>query len=150
MAQEFLTSRVAKVTFDATGGKAIGTYSLGLLIPKGALVTDVFYNVRTTFTTAASDTGTIAIGLQADNDVVSAIAVSDAGNVWDAGIRGGLVGAPALGSASNNIVVGTPILYTAAKAASVLGLTAHRELTLKVAVQALTAGVMDIYVSYLV
>ena len=149
MAHEFLTKRVAKATFDATGGKAIGAYGTGLRLPKGAIVTDCFYNVRTTFTTA-NDSGTIALHVQSANDIKAAIAISAAGDVWDAGLRCGLLGSPAVGSNASTLDAGTALLYTAKKASSLLLLTANREVTVTVAVQDLTAGVMDIYVEYVV
>jgi len=148
MAHEFLTKRVAKATFDATGGKTIGAYGTGLRLPKGAIVTDCFYNVRTTFTTASADAGTIALHIQTANDIKSAIAVSDTSNVWDAGVHCGLIGSPAVGSNASTLDAGTALLYTAKKAASLLLLTENREVTVTVADQALTAGVMDIYVEY--
>jgi len=148
MAQEFLTKRVAKATFDATGGKAIGSYGTGIVIPKGAVVTDCYYNVTTTFTTASADAGTIALTIASAGDVKAAIAVSAAGDVWDAGIHCGLIGSPAVGSDASTLNAGTALLYTAKKAASFLALSANKELTVTVATQALTAGVMDIFVEY--
>ena len=150
MAQEFKTKRVAKVTFDATGGKAIASYGTGLVIPKGAIVTDCYYNVKTTFTTASADAGTIALTIASDGDVKAAIAVSDASDVWDAGIHCGLIGSPAVGSNASTLDAGTALIYTARKASSLLLLTENKELTVTVATQALTAGVMDIFVEYVI
>ena len=150
MAQEFKTKRVAKVTFDATGGKAIASYGTGLVIPKDAIVTDCYYNVKTTFTTASDDAGTIALTIASDGDVKAAIAVSDASDVWDAGIHCGLIGSPAVGSNASTLDAGTALIYTARKASSLLLLTANKELTVTVATQALTAGVMDIFVEYVI
>lgn len=150
MAQEFLTKRVVKATFDATDGKAIASYGTGVVLPKGAVVTDCYYNVRTTFTTASADAGTIALTIQSAGDVKAAIAVSDASNVWDAGIHCGLIGSPAVGSNASTLDAGTALLYTAKKASSLLLLTANRELTVTVATQALTAGGMDIFVEYVI
>ena len=145
MAQEFLTKRVAKARFDATAGKAAGAYGTGLRLPKGAIVTDCYYNVITTFTTA-NDSGTIALHIQSAGDVKAAIAISAAGDVYDAGLHCGLVGSPAVGSNASTLDAGTALLYTAKKASSLLLLTANREVTVTVAIQDLTAGVMDIYV----
>lgn len=148
MTQEFLTKRVAKVTFDATSGATIASHGTGLVIPKGAIVKDVFYNVRTTFTDGASDTATIALTLQSAGDIKAAISVAAAGNVWDAGVHAGLIGSPVLGT--NAADGDTAIEFAAVRSASYLALTANRELTVTVAVAALTAGVMDIYVEYVV
>lgn len=145
MAQEFLTKRVAKVTFDATSGAAIAAHTTGLVIPKGAIITRAYYNVRTTFTDGASDTATIALHLQSAGDLKAAIAISDATNVWDSGLHGCLPGNWAL---DGNAL--TAIAMAAGKAGSEILLTANRTLTVTVAVAALTAGVMDIYVEYVV
>lgn len=149
MAQEFLTKRVAKITFDATAGKTAAAHGTGLVIPNGAIVTDCYYNVRTTFTTA-NDSGTIALSIQEAGDVKAAIAISDGSNVWDAGLHQGLIGSPIVGSDASTLNAGTALIYSARKAASMLLLTANREVTVTVATQALTAGVMDIYVEYVV
>lgn len=112
--------------FDATGGKAIGAHGLGLTLPVGAVITRAFYDVITTFT-SATDAGTIALHLNAANDVVSAIAISNAANAWDAGLHI------------------TAVIETAA---TMFKLTADRELTATVAVEALTAGILRVYVEY--
>jgi len=145
---EFLTKHIVKATFDATSGKAVASYGLGVVIPSGAIVTDAYYNVRTTFTTASADAGTIALTIQSAGDIKAAIAVSDATNVWEAGIHAGLIGSPAVGSNASTLDAGTAIIYSARKAASLLLTTANHELTATVATQALTAGVLDLYVEY--
>lgn len=61
MSVKLKREKIAKVTFDATGGKAIGSYETNLVVPKGAIITDCFYDVTTTFTTASNDAGTIAL-----------------------------------------------------------------------------------------
>lgn len=148
--QEFMTKRVAKVTFDATDGSTIASHRTGLVIPKGALVTDCYYVVRTTFTDGSTDAATIALTLQSAGDIKAAIAISDATNVYDAGVHCGLLGSPAVGSNASTLDAGTALLYTAKKASSLLLLTANRELTVTVAVAALTAGIMDIFVEYVI
>jgi hypothetical protein len=147
---DFLTKRIVKARFDATGGKAVASYGLGVHIPSGAVVTDAYYVVRTTFTTAAADAGTIALTIQSAGDVKAAIAVSDATNVWDAGIHAGLIGSPAVGSNASTLDAGTAIIYSARKAASLLLTTAVREVTATVATQDLTAGILDLYIEYVV
>lgn len=147
---EFLTHRVVKATFDATGGKAIATYSLPLSLPDGAIVKNVYYNVTTTFTSAGADAGTLAISVQSAGDATVAIAISDASNVWDAGLHGTLIGSPAVGSDASTLDAGTALIYSARFAASLLLLTADRVPTIAVAGQALTAGVLEIYFEYVV
>ena len=124
------TLRVAHGVFDASAGLAIGAYNLGALLPDNALGIDAFYKVRTTFASAA-DTATIALSVEAAGDLKVAIAISDASNPWDAAGR----------------VKCTPDLATAANTKET---TAARQLVATVAVQALTAGVMDVWCLYVV
>lgn len=117
----------AKCVFDATGGKAIGAHGCGLTIPKNSYVTKAFYKVITTFT-SADDSGTIALSVASANDIVSAVAISNGGNPWDA--SGLVVGIPT-GALSNEIAI-----------------TADSEVTATVATQALTAGKLVIFVEW--
>lgn len=138
--------RIAQAVFDPsanTGERTVGAHGLGVYLPDNAVITRAWYDVITTFTTAGADAGTIALSVQAANDIVAAIAVSAAGDVYDAGIRGTKLGTYALdGNALSQIAMG------AAVAGSMLKLTAERELTATVATQALTAGKLVLYVEY--
>ncbi|WP_416192854.1 hypothetical protein [Nitrobacter sp. TKz-YC01] len=87
----------------------------------------------------------IALSVQSANDLVAAIAISDASNVWDAGIRGTKAGAFALdGNALTQIAMG------AAQAGAMIKTTAIREITATVATAALTAGKMNVFVEFLI
>lgn len=103
----------------ATGGLYISEE-----IPSGAYVIGGKYKVQTTFITAGADAGTIALGVQAAGDLVTAIAVSDASNPWDAATP---VNIPALTN-------------------DALALTARRRIRLDIAGQAVTAGKLVGYV----
>lgn len=143
-----VAKRVATAVFDPSANTAqrpIGAYGLGVFIPDNAVITRVLIDVVTTFTTASADAGTIAVHIQSADDVVAAIAVSDATNVWDAGIHGSKVGFPNFGAdAAHDSAVEVAALF----AGSMLKLTAEREITVTVATQALTAGKMVVYVEY--
>lgn len=117
-----------RCVFTATGGKAIGTHGLGLTVPKGAMVTKAYYKVLTTFT-SATDAATIALQVKSGNDVVSAIAISNGANPWDAG--GGVATIPT-GSLSNEIDNDT----------------ADNEVSAVVATEALTAGKLVLWVEW--
>lgn len=145
MANGFLTKRVAKATYSvADAGKgSIAAHPMGVIIPSGATITNAFYNVRTTFT-SATDAATIALKVLSANDLKAAIAISDASDVWDAGLHGCLPGSYAEATVAGD----TAILDAARKAASYILTTSNVELTLTVAVEALTAGVLDLYVEY--
>ena len=141
-----VAKRVATAVFNPsanTGERTIGAHGLGVYIPDNAVITNVFIDVVTTFT-SATDAATLAVHAQSANDIVAALAISNATNIWDAGIRGSKIGTYALdGNALTQIAMG------AAVAGSMLKLTAERELTVTVAVEALTAGKLVVYVEYL-
>lgn len=122
--------------FDATGGKAIGTYNLvdpvtgsDAVLPANAIVTDGFYVVGTTFT-SATDAATISLGI-ATNDVAglkAAIAISNGANPWDAG---------------NKVIIQDGAIANFSEIT-----TAERKLEAIVAVEALTAGVLKLCLKY--
>lgn len=146
--------KIAVATFDTAGNdsagvsnKTIAAHPLGVYLPDNAVVIRAWYDVITTFTTA-DDSGTIALKVQAANDLVSAIAISAADpGVYDAGLRGTIIaGTTTLTEAAPN--TRTAIVKAADIAAGFIKLTAERELTATVAVQVLTAGKLVLYVEY--
>lgn len=146
------TRYVASAVFDTAGldsagaaNTAIGAHGLGVYIPDKAIITNAWIDVITTFSTASADAGTIAASIQSAGDLVTAIAVSAAGDVWDAGIRGTKVGNPALDGNSRTAIVGA-----AAVAATLIKTTAERELTITTAGQVLTAGKLVLHVEYII
>ena len=135
-------------TFDPSANTAqrpVGAYGLGVYLPNKAIITKVWIDVVTTFTSAGADAGTIATHAQSAGDIVAAIAISAAGDVWDAGLRGAKPGSFAL---DGNAL--TQVAMAAAEAATAIKMTAEREITATVAVQALTAGKANIFVEYIV
>ena len=142
-----VAKRVATAVFNPSanaGERTIAAHGLGVYLPAKAVVTKVLIDVVTTFT-SATDAGTLAVHAQGAGNIVAAIAISDGTNVWDAGIRGSKVGFPNLGAdAAHDSAVEVAALF----AGTMLKITAERELTVTVAVEALTAGKMVIYVEY--
>lgn len=125
------TMRVARATYDfAEHGGTIGAISLGVVIPDDAVVCGGFVDVKTT-ATSASDAGTGAIHVQGANDIVSAIAISNGGNPWDAGLK-------AIVPKAN-----TP-------ETTGIKLTAARTITFTIAVEDFTAGKFVVFLYYLV
>lgn len=123
--------RVARATFDPSttaGLRTTGAHGLGVTLPDNAIVVGGFVQVVTTFESAA-DSATVALKVQGANDVVSAIAIDDAGDPWDAGLHAIIPKA--------NTPESTGIL-----------LSAEREITATVAVQALTAGKAIVFLYY--
>lgn len=119
--------------FDATGGKAVGAFAFGELLPDNAYITRFWYEVVTTFTSAA-DLATISLGIDTDDPAgnVAAVAINNGGSPWDAGMHDGIQG----GAAAN---FGEKV-----------NLAAGRKLTATVAVEALTAGKLIVHADYVV
>ena len=140
--------KIAVATFDPSGDTTMRTaaaHGLGVYLPDNAIIIRAWYDVVTTFTSAGSDAGTIALHAQGANDLVSAIAISDASNVYDAGAHGCLPLAPNLG---NDAAHDSQLEVIALFAALQIKLTAERQLTATVAGQVLTAGKLVLYVEY--
>ena len=152
MANQLLTKKLVKVTYDYSArdssnalNSTVAAHGTGVYIPTGAVITNAFYNVRTTFTSGGGDAASIAIAIEGAGDLKAGIAISAAGDVWDAGIHGCLPGSYAEATVAGD----TAVLDAARKAASYILTTAQREITFTVgAAQALTAGVLDLYVEY--
>ena len=138
----------AMATFDPSGNtlqRPIAAYGLGVFIPAKAFITRAWVDVVTTFTSAGADAGTIALSIEAADDVVAAVAISTAGDVWDAGAHGSKIGFPNFGAdAAHDSAVEVAALF----AATYLKTTVEREITATVASQALTAGKANIFVEY--
>ena len=123
---------------DATGGKAIGSHYLkdldgnDLLLPNNVIMKYAIYEVITTFT-SATDAGTIGIGVETvgagTEDLVNAVAIS-VGTTWDA--------------------TGTPVeTIVDATLSNWIKTTAERKVQANVAVEALTAGKLRVYITCL-
>ena len=120
--------RVARFTFDTAVGTnaAIGAHGTGVTIPNNAIVVGGFFEVNTAFTTSAS--GTLAIHVNAANDIQTATIVSSA--------PFSTTGRKAITPKAN-----TP-------ESTSIKCTADREITCTVATGALTAGKLTGYLYY--
>jgi len=139
-------AKVAVATFDPSGDttkRPIDAYGLGVYIPDNAIITRVWFDVVTTFTSASSDTGTIAIHVQGANDLSSALAIDDGRNMFAAGMHQCIPNSWMDGGGTV-----TALVQGAARASSWIKMTAERELTVTVGGQALTAGKLVLYVEY--
>lgn len=125
----------------------VGAHTLDLKIPDNAIVRNVWYDVITTCSDSDDDSATIALHFQTANDCVSAIAISDASNVWDAGVHNTLVGSPVLGADAAH---DTAIEVAALQAASYIKTTAIRTLTVTVADDAVDTGKVRFFVEYII
>lgn len=114
----------ARATWDfAVDGGAVSAIDLDVDIPDNAVVHDALIDVVTGMTSAGGG-GTIAIHLQTANDILSAV---------DADTISGVVAC---------VPVGT--------AATAIKLTAARAVTATIAVEALTAGKIVIFIYYMI
>jgi len=122
---------VAKFTFDATGDatlRTVAAHGVGVTLPIHAIVVGGFVDVNTAFTSAGS-TATVAISVEGANDIIAAAAVS---------------GAP-FSTINRKAIV--PKANTPESTS--VKCTAAREITVTIAVQALTGGKMTGYLYYL-
>jgi len=131
-ADGLLRMGVARATYDfAVDGGAISAIGSGVTIPDNAVVIGGFVDVVTTCQSAGADAGTMAIHVQGANDIVSAIAISDGSNPWDAGLK-------AIVPKSN-----TP-------ESTGIKLTAAREITFTIGGQIFSAGKFTVFLHYVV
>ncbi len=152
-AESGLSARyIAQAIYDTAANDSAGVsnkttagHPLGVFLPINAIITNAWVDVVTTFT-SATDAATIALKAQSAGDLTVAIAISDASNVWDAGLHGCLVGSYAEATVAGD----SALLDAARKAASYIKMTAERELTATVAIEALTAGKAVIFVEYVI
>ena len=110
----------------AVHGGAVGDIATGCRVPNGAVIVNAFATVVTA-ATSTNSTATIAFKANAANDIFTAAAVS---------------GAP-FSSTGQKLAI--PDLATVADYKT---MTAERELTMSIAVEALTAGKINFYVTY--
>lgn len=132
VAQRIRSAKYAYGQYDfATDGGTIGTIALMAsgTIPDNSVILGAWYRVRTT-ATSATDAATIALQIEAAGDLVTAIAISDGTNPWDAA---GWV------ECSSHVEDSTTFIET----------TAAQALNLVIAVENLTAGVIDVLVQFL-
>lgn len=125
---------ILRCTFDPsanTGERTIAAHAVAETLPDNAVVVRAYYNVATTFT-SSTDAATISIGIPTDDaaGIKAAVAISDAGNPWDAGWVEG-------------IQDGTAANFSEA-------CTAERAITFTVAVEALTAGKLTLWLEYVI
>lgn len=119
--------KVALAVYDfAVDGGVIGAITLAgtTQLPDNAVVTAVTHDVLTTCT-SATDAATIALSVPTDGALTTALAISNAANIWDAGAH-------------------LPNTVLPKK------LTAARNLQITVAAEALTAGKIVFAVQYYV
>ena len=118
----------------------MGTITLGIL-PDNFIITNAYYDVITTFVTAGSDAGTIALEAESAGDLKAAIAVSDATNVWDAGLHGCLPGNFAL---DGNAL--TAIAMAAARSGAFVKTDGNETITAAIATKGASAGKLNLYI----
>ena len=150
----------ARATWDAstqtiTNGGSMSPNAGSVWIPEGALITNAYYYVTTTFVDDdAGDSATLALGYTgATGAFVAAIAVSATGTngvasgQWDAGVHGTLVGFA--GGLDEGDDAGTALENIASKAVTLDATTANVELLLtEGGERTFVVGKLDLYVEY--
>jgi len=149
-----IVGKIASAIFDTASNdssgvsnKTIAAHGLGVFLPVGAIVIRSWYQVKTTFASTAggSNLATIALSVASAGDLVAAIAIADGTTPWTAGNHGCLPGS----WAERTVAGDTAVLDAASRAGSFIGaLSAEKELTATVAVAALTAGKLMLFVEY--
>jgi hypothetical protein len=131
---------------------SFGAIYSDLVIPNGAIVHKVYYDVVTTLKSwdgawgaGNEDTATLKLGLLASDDIITAISIVDGTNPWDSGIHGTKIGSMVLGADASH---DTAIENAALDAASMLKMTADTNLLATIAVDPISQGVIDVYVEY--
>jgi len=117
----------AMVVYDfATDGGAIGSLTpvQTFTIPDNAIIYGFLTDVITTFT-SATDAATVKVSLPTDGDLTTAIAISNAANHWDAGVK----------LSNSPLAVKT---------------TGERAIQITIATEALTAGKAIFYIDYMI
>lgn len=121
---------VLKCTYDfAVQGGAVGSYKLldsngnAAKLPAGAIITQVYLHIVTAFVSTSND-GTISLGANTAVDLLAA------------------VDADTLSGISAGVPVGT--------AGTMVRCTAERQITLAVAVHAMTAGKANFFVEFVI
>lgn len=131
LADGLIRMGMARATYDfAEHGGAISAISLGVSLPDNAIVIGGFVDNITTLT-SATDAATMALKVEGANDIVSAIAISDGSNPWDAGKKAIVP--------KSNTPESTGVKTTAARA-----------ITATIAVEAVTAGKFVVFLHYVV
>jgi hypothetical protein len=102
-----------------------GGIDLGTEIPKGFIIINAVIDVITTYTSPTTDAATIALQVEAANDIVAAVAISDESNPWDAGLKQ---------AKPDHATLGDKVKATVA-----------RKLKMIVGVESITAGKMRIF-----
>ena len=139
----------AATTTLASGASASCTAG-SIWLPDGALITDAFYFVQTTFTDDdAGDSQPVALGYTGSTGAfVASIAISDGTNPWDAGAHGTLL-APSTTLSEATPNTRTQLVAAVDRAQEMLHLTAPKELLLTLASErTIVVGKLSLYVSY--
>ena len=153
MANNPLTNKFcARATFTMAAGNnnsAVSPDGGTVIIPEGALITNAYYFVTTTFTDAdAGDSSTIALGYTgATGAFVAAVAISGTNDPYDEGAHGTLVGFA--GGAESGDDNQTALVAIQSKKATLIQSTADVALLLTVGNERdVAVGKLDLYVEY--
>lgn len=138
---------------DLTAGSASGAYltkncfgtvKTGIVIPKGAIITGGYIDVKTSVTSDGSATIAFGTGLST-TDLLAATAKATLAADYTTAV---LPGSPALGSSAS--LGSTAALFQALLGTSYIEATSDTEVVLTIATASLSAGKFDVVVEYVV
>ena len=122
-------------------------------VPLGSIITEVYYDVLTTFKSwdgawgaGNEDKATMSIGVAAADDAVAAITIDGTNSVYDSGLHGTLLGAPIWGACADH---DTALKGIELELAGWFKTTAESAVNCTIAVDPISQGKIDIYVEYL-
>ena len=146
-------------SFDGTelAAGSYGPNSGSIWLPEGAIITDAFFNISTTFTDAdGTDNATLELGLTGATAAFRAQSAISNATDWDAKTsEGTTVMEATLIAPSTTLSEATPNTRTQAVAGTdrmkeMIHIIAPKELLLTVGTDTVSAGVLDLWVSYVV
>lgn len=117
--------------FDVSGGTA-GTIAIpGTSLPKNAIVTNAWYDVITTLS-SATDASQVSLGIASDDSdgLLAPIAINHASNPWDAGVHAAIQDGAVANFANKT--------------------GDARAIEIKIAGEALTAGKLNVFAEYVI
>jgi hypothetical protein len=79
--------KLVSIPFLYSDQSGSGAFDTAVTIPDNCIVTRVWYDVVATFGGDGDDSSTLAISVEGANDIVSALAINDGTNIWDAGLH---------------------------------------------------------------
>jgi hypothetical protein len=79
--------KLVTIPFLYSDQSGSGAWDSSVTIPDNCIITRAWYDVAVTFGGDGDDSSTIAISVEGANDIISALAINNGSNIWDAGLH---------------------------------------------------------------